>query len=737
MEVIAVILLIIIVVLIIGMRNDIAEIKSDISDVQSRLDDYCTNDDSVEENSVNATPPVIPPIPKVGRSEMPQPVTPRYIVPEEETPAMPPLLPVEPQQVKRRNIERLVGENLFSKIGILVLIIGVCFFVKYAIDRDWINEVARTSLGMVAGFGLWGVAYKLRDNYRNFSSILAGGGFAICFASVGIGYNYYSLFGSVVAMGLLVLLTAVLVLIALRFDRMELAITAVIGAFVAPFIAGGDSGNLFFLLGYMGLLDIAMFAVTMRKNWWILPPITCAFTYIVTFTAMSSTTVKESPDVVMLFILLYMMLFSLPLVTVLRRNHDNSALMTVLTGAMGFNDFAYITFGAYLSDKIGWLQHLQCAAPMIGALLNGAVFLRYYRAGDDKLIQNILIGSVAAFVTIAIFMQFSDPNVMISCFAVYAVLLLWLFCFTSRAVYLAASLLIAVPLGALMIIVGLFGGESIFGDYIVTGASYLISGAAFCAAAMIVRHYMPVMTVITCGSARMVFIAALWSGTVLLLFGSGFIYYECFIYMIYRGLGLLTVSLAMLVVSMTFRPKEYGGFLMPALVVFAMGVGCHTDSGSPLWTYIPQYAAMAVLATVIVINGIDAFRKKIMTTEHYRGYVIYFNVAVLLFALLMTTTILSSVNLDRLYSACISITLALAGAVQMAVGMRHHSRLLRIIALCTLGAVILKLGVYDLWRMAAVGRIVVFILLGVILLVVSFFYQRLRGALIDRDDEGQ
>lgn len=106
---------------------------------------------------------------------------------------MPPLPPVEPQQVKRRNIERLVGENLFSKIGILVLIIGVCFFVKYAIDRDWINEVARTSLGMVAGFGLWGVAYKLRDNYRNFSSMLAGGGFAICFASVGIGYNYYSL----------------------------------------------------------------------------------------------------------------------------------------------------------------------------------------------------------------------------------------------------------------------------------------------------------------------------------------------------------------------------------------------------------------------------------------------------------------------------------------------------------------------------------------------------------------
>jgi len=73
MEVIAVILLIIIVVLIIGMRNDIAEIKSDISDVQSRLDDYCTNDDFCGgKTALNAMPPVIPPIPKVGRPEMPQ-----------------------------------------------------------------------------------------------------------------------------------------------------------------------------------------------------------------------------------------------------------------------------------------------------------------------------------------------------------------------------------------------------------------------------------------------------------------------------------------------------------------------------------------------------------------------------------------------------------------------------------------------------------------------------------------
>ena len=36
--------------------------------------------------------------------------------------------------------EKFIGENLFGKIGILVLVVGVGLFVKYAIDKDWINE---------------------------------------------------------------------------------------------------------------------------------------------------------------------------------------------------------------------------------------------------------------------------------------------------------------------------------------------------------------------------------------------------------------------------------------------------------------------------------------------------------------------------------------------------------------------------------------------------------------------
>ena len=75
-----------------------------------------------------------------------------------------------------------------------------------------------------------------------------------------------------------------------------------------------------------------------------------------------------------------------------------------------------------------------------------------------------------------------------------------------------------------------------------------------------------------------------------------------------------------------------------------------------------------------------------------------------------------------------------AGTAQTVLGMRRHQKILRVFALSVFGLVILKLVAIDLWQWPTIGRIVVFILLGVILLVLSFLYQRLKSALF-RDDE--
>lgn len=71
----------------------------------------------------------------------------------------------------------------------------------------------------------------------------------------------------------------------------------------------------------------------------------------------------------------------------------------------------------------------------------------------------------------------------------------------------------------------------------------------------------------------------------------------------------------------------------------------------------------------------------------------------------------------------------------MSLGMRLHQKVLRIISLFTLGIVLVKLVLVDLWAMPTVGKIVVFIMLGVILLVLSFLYQKLKDVLFKDDNE--
>ena len=53
--------------------------------------------------------------------------------------------PITPSSKPETDLEKFIGENLLSKIGITVLVLGISFFVKYAIDQNWIKESA--SLG--------------------------------------------------------------------------------------------------------------------------------------------------------------------------------------------------------------------------------------------------------------------------------------------------------------------------------------------------------------------------------------------------------------------------------------------------------------------------------------------------------------------------------------------------------------------------------------------------------------
>ncbi|MFB6257655.1 MAG: DUF2339 domain-containing protein, partial [Flavobacteriales bacterium] len=68
-------------------------------------------------------------------------------------------------------------------------------------------------------------------------------------------------------------------------------------------------------------------------------------------------------------------------------------------------------------------------------------------------------------------------------------------------------------------------------------------------------------------------------------------------------------------------------------------------------------------------------------------------------------------------------------------GLKAKLRNLRVISLSLFGLTLLKLFIIDIQEIPEVGRVIAFVSLGVLLLVVSFMYQKLKGIVLDEDDE--
>ncbi|MNE46681.1 hypothetical protein D3C80_1410340 [compost metagenome] len=67
------------------------------------------------------------------------------------------------------------------------------------------------------------------------------------------------------------------------------------------------------------------------------------------------------------------------------------------------------------------------------------------------------------------------------------------------------------------------------------------------------------------------------------------------------------------------------------------------------------------------------------------------------------------------------------------IGMRWKSKNIRIISISILAITLLKLFLFDLRGLSEGGKIAAFISLGVLLLVISFMYQRLKNLLLTSD----
>ena len=303
------------------------------------------------------------------------------------------------------DLEKLIGENLINKIGILILIIGVAIGAKYSIENNLINPLTRIILGYLTGVALLLTGLKLKTKYTNYSAVLVSGAMAIFYFITFFAYSFYDIFNQMVAFGLMVIFTIFTVIASLNYNKQVIAHIGLVGAIAVPFLLSDGSGNHVFLFTYLLLINIGIFVISLKKQWNKLFYSAFVLTWLV-FLVWLAFSYKGSVDLVTAlgFATAFFLLFYAIFVTYKMKNLEKYKkgdiavllLNSVIFYAIGYSLIDAQDFGA------SWLGIFTVSNAIVHFIV--AKLIQNKKSSDKNLFY-LVIGLVLVFLTMAIPVQ--------------------------------------------------------------------------------------------------------------------------------------------------------------------------------------------------------------------------------------------------------------------------------------------------------------------------------------------
>src|SRR5689334_10571042 len=199
--------------------------------------------------------------------------------PEEPPPAVespppealpPPTAPVPSAAppAPKPTLEEFLGGRVFLVVGVLVALLGLAWFLKVAIDRDWIGPGARVALGFAAGIAALFAGEKLRRSGWNvFGQGVMGGGLGAIYVTTFFACVRYGFLGRPATYGAMALLTAGAAALAIVRDAPLLAYLGFLGAFLAPAVLTTGEDRVLALSGWLAVLDVGVLVLLGKRPW--------------------------------------------------------------------------------------------------------------------------------------------------------------------------------------------------------------------------------------------------------------------------------------------------------------------------------------------------------------------------------------------------------------------------------------------------------------------------------------
>lgn len=722
------------------------------------------------EKQLGVAPPKAKPEPEPAPYQPPRPLAPAS-APPSVPPSAPPPMPAEPAAPQPgfsflkegMDWESLIGGNWFNRIGILAIVLAVGFFLKYAIENQWIGPTGRVMMGVAAGIGFLVGGERMRQKgLRHYAHGLSGGGISILYLSFFAAFARYQLIGQTTAFLFMSLVTIVAVLLSARYDALAIAILGLIGGFLTPVMLSTGQDNQTGLFGYMILLDLGVLGIAWFKHWRSLNYLAYLATILLSAAWADEWYRPEKLWTTLFFFTVLFLIFALLAVFYNLINREPARELDILLILVNAGLYFGTAYQLLDAKHHGWLGLF---AVLVSAFYLGQGYWAYQRDRADKYLILTFVGLAALFLTMAIPIQLDQHWVTMG-WALEGVVLTWIGLKLNHRLtrYAAAAVFLIALMHWLQFDLVEFGYIRDAGFWPLInrrGGSILIVIASLLASAWLYRRR---------GDGVEARERSIWLGALVLLSYllavfwwsvDGRDYFES-LKDPYRELaigqtaywteilrldnwkhfflsGLWTVAGTVLLVAGARRglaAARYVGLGLLALAganIALFGSTYYLESWH--WPLLnPTFLAFALLTAAMAVayreyaraaDKIDRDESAVLST----AFLILGNLLLLAGLRLeveeFLTHRLQLTEGDFTRQLCYSVLYAVYGGGMIVVGIWRRNRVARLMGLGLLTLTIVKVFLFDLSSLDQIYRVLSFIALGVTLLLVSYLYQRL------------
>ncbi len=655
------------------------------------------------------------------------------------------------RRVKQNRFEVKIGLNLVNKIGVLLLLLGLGASVQYGYAHffnEWVKGSFAFLLALVLLFS-GELAYRKKSPV--FASGLTGGGIAALYGALFYSHFVLDIIPLEAALVISVLVAVSSVALFLRYDSQTVAVISLAGGFL-PFFSYSFSFDFsqtvaLLAFGYILVLNAILVAISLVKSWrvtgWV------SFALCIPCVVFLAGRVDSVPFAIGMFVLSYAVYQASVLVKPLKHRIEPTVSDIVLVSLNSL----FVSLAVFTSLGLHGLSgYYGLAAVLFSACFLAQGLLLYRLFSGKSAFTAILLGCALTFSVLAIPFQFGLAWALIGwvCEGVFLsvignryrakyievagwivlALTSFLFLVSDLALFMDGRPVDGISVKFASLAIGLYVLAFYYGRYLAESDPRRERDVArFFAWAQAAVCWILILCLVPEWIARAFGRAGLVDSDLVPFFSL-------------MALGIAHIALSYLCQAFPpIRDRYYphsATFLriIAGLALFRLNIAARVfPSGE-------EITALGVLAAAMLVAGNVAYaallrsmvlaylKRGLRSLELYPAAL----AAWLLAGLVSFMTVQFGLGPETVAFTTAVLLFALAA---VAYGFVKRFRLIRVSALALVIATLAKFFVYDLSGLSLEFRILSFFGYGIILIAISFLYQRMKIALDGADENGK